>query len=108
MIGSTVSGALSFLSVGVGFVSKTMGAASVAAILFIVGAPLLKLLYYRVCLALCIAFLDFSSCESGKRLFASLRTSLDMMIAVFVSEARVYLMEIIIFLVSVSSGAGML
>jgi stage III sporulation protein AE len=107
VIGSTVSGALSFLCSGVGFVSKTVGVASVIAILFIMGAPLLNLLAYRICLALCVSFLDFLSCENGKRVFVSLRASIDLLIAVFVSAGLVYLMQIIIFIRSLSGAVGL-
>ena len=96
VVGGAVSGALSALISGVKLLSATVGTVSVFALLFIVIAPLLKLLFLRLCLSVSITVASFSGGGVGAKLLSSLRSALDTLIAILVSSTLVYLLEIII------------
>lgn len=101
VVGGAVSGALSALISGVKLLSATVGTVSVTALLFVVITPVAKLLFLRLCLWVSITVASFSGGGVGAKLFTSLRSALDTLIAILVSSALVYLLEIIIVTVSI-------
>ncbi len=96
VVGGAVSGALSTLIAGVKLLSSSVGAVSLAALLSALGLPLLRLLFYRFALFLCITVSSFSGGSLGARLFTSVRGALDTVIAVLASSALVYVLEAVI------------
>ena len=101
VVGGMVSGALTTLISGVKLLSSTVGAVSVIALFSVVGVPLVRLLFFRFCLFLCITVSSFSGGGFGARLFTSMRGALDTLIAVFASSTLIYALEIIIVTASV-------
>lgn len=101
VVGGAVSGALSTLISGVKLLSATVGTVAVVALLSVVGLPLLRLLFFRFCLFLCITVSSFSGGSFGAKFFTSLRGALDTLIAVFVSSTLIYMLEIIIVTASI-------
>lgn len=101
VVGGMVSGALTTLIAGVRLLSSTVGAVSVIALFSVVGVPLVRLLFFRFCLFLCITVSSFSGGGFGARLFTSMRGALDTLIAVFASSTLIYALEIIIVTASV-------
>ena len=96
VVGGTVSGALSALISGVKLLSSSIGTVSVVALLSVVGVPLIRLLFYRFCLFLCITVSSFSGASFGSKFFTSVRSSLDTLIAVLVSSSMIYILETVI------------
>lgn len=101
VVGSTVSGALSALIAGVKLLSGTVGSVSVIALLSVVSLPLIRLLFFRFCLFICITVCSFSQGSFGAKLFTSVRGALDTLIATLASSSLVYLLEIIIVTASI-------
>lgn len=96
VVGNTVSGALSALIAGVKLLSSSVGAVSVIALLSAFGAPLIRLLFYRFALFLCITVTSFSGGGFGAKFFTSVRGALDTLIAVLASSSLIYIFEVII------------
>ena len=96
VVGGTVSGALSALISGVKLLSGTVGAVSTVALLSVVSLPLIRLLFFRFCLFVCITVCSFSQGSFGAKFFTSVRGAVDTLIAVLASSALVYLLEIMI------------
>ncbi|MBQ3015380.1 MAG: hypothetical protein IJD79_01215 [Clostridia bacterium] len=96
IVGGTVSGTLSLLISGVRLLSGTIGVISVIALLSLMGAPLVSLLFYRFCIGACITLTSFSGAVFGERFFSSVRGAVDCLIAVLTSSSLVYILEIII------------
>ena len=101
VVGGTVSGTLSALIGGVKLLSASIGCVSVIALVSVVAAPLLKLLFFRLCLGACISIASFSGGSFGARLFGSLRSSLDTLIAVLASSSLIYILETVIITSSI-------
>ena len=101
VVGGTVSSVLSALISGVKLLSSFVGGVSVIALVSIISAPLIRLLFLRFCLFLCITVCSFSGGSYGQRFFSSVRGALDTLIAVFVSSSLIYLLEIIIVSASI-------
>ena len=91
-----VSGALGALISGVKLLSSTVGVVSVVAILSVISLPLIKLLFFRFCLFVCITVSSFSGGSFGAKFFGSVRGALDTLIAVYASSSLIYVLEIII------------
>jgi stage III sporulation protein AE len=100
IVGSTVSGALATLISGVKYLSVSIGAVSVLVILSVMGAPLITLLFYRLCMGACITLTSFSGASYAERFFTSLRGAIDTVIAVLASSVMVYVLQIIVFMKS--------
>lgn len=98
IVGGTVSGALGALSSGVLLVGNTVGAASVAVLITVIGAPLIQLLLYKAAFGICIGFMDFSGAAFGHRIFSSLGSALDAMIALLAASGIIYVLEVILFM----------
>jgi stage III sporulation protein AE len=101
VVGGAVSGTLSALISGVKLLSATVGTVSVFALLFVVITPVAKLLFLRLCLWVSISVASFSGGGAGVRLFTSLRSALDTLVAILVSSSLVCLLEVIIVTVSI-------
>ena len=100
IVGSTVSGALSTLAGGLGYVKSTVGIGSVVVILTLSIAPIIMLLLYRFSFSVCIGFLDLFGCTGGVRCFSAFRTAFDGVISIYVLSAVIYVFEIIVFMKS--------
>lgn len=100
IVGGTVSAALSTLAGGLGMVKGAVGVGSVMVIVSLALSPLLTLLLYRLCLSLCLSFLEFSSSTAAIRLFSAFRSAMDAIIAVYSLSVTVYISQIIIFVKS--------
>ena len=98
IVGGTVSGALSTLSSGAHFVASTMGTAALVAVASMLGAPLIQLLLYRLSMRAGLGLLSFSDSKFGQRIFSSLQSALDSLIAVLSTAGVIYALEIIIFM----------
>ena len=96
VVGGVVSGALGALISGVKLLSSTVGVVSVVAILSVISLPLIKLLFFRFCLFVCITVSSFSGGSFGAKFFGSVRGALDTLIAVYASSSLIYVLEIII------------
>ena len=94
IVGGVVSGAFSTLISGAKMLSGVVGVISCIAIISVMGAPLVKLLFLRFCVGACILVVSFSSGGAGERFFASVRSALDTVIAIFVSSLLIYALEI--------------
>ena len=96
IVGGVVSGAFSTLISGARLLSGVVGALSCIAIFTVMGAPLVKLLFLRFCVGACTLIASFSSGGVGERFFASVRSALDTVIAIFASSLLIYALEILI------------
>ena len=96
IVGGVVSGALSTLISGVKLLSGTVGVLSCVALLSVMGAPLVKLLFLRFCVGTCITVTSFSGGSFGERFFTSLRSAIDTVVAILASSLLIYVLEIII------------
>lgn len=103
VVGGTVSGALTMLISGVKLLSGSIGVISVAALLSFMGAPLIKLLFYKLCLGACVILTSFSGASFGERFFNSLKGAVDCLIAVLTSSLMVFILEIIILTASLNN-----
>ncbi len=102
VVGSTVSGALSTLFSGVKLMSSLFGSVSVVAILSVMGAPLLTILYYRACIGVCSLISSFGTGGYSERFFNSLKNALDTVIAVVSFAVLVFTLEITVIAKCVS------
>ena len=102
--GSTISGALSALVSGTKAMTSTMGALSVVSIISVMGAPLIRMLLYRLAVQLCITFSESVGAGFGQSFFESFRGAIDALIATLTSSTVIYVMQIVVFM-KVTSGA---
>ena len=102
--GSTISGALSALTSGVKAMTGTMGALSVVSVITVMGAPLIRMLLYRLAVQMCITFSEAVGADFGQSFFESFRGAIDALIATLTSSTVIYVMQIVVFM-KVSSGA---
>ncbi len=98
IVGSTVSGALTTLFGSISYIGTGIGVGSIFIIASMVISPLLILLSYRAAISLSRSVLDFFGTHSANGIFSSFLSALDSLIAVYVSCALIYLLELIIFL----------
>ena len=97
VVGSAVSSLLGTLGGGLAIMKSAVGGVSVYLLLSYSLAPLIILLLYKLCLALATMILEFSGSGGGVRVFSAFSSSLDAVIAVYVTSCAVYLSEILIF-----------
>ena len=98
IVGGSVSSALGTLASGVNLAKGTVGAVSLAALFTVLGAPLIKLLLYRIAFRICISFLEMTGGKLGAGILSSALYAFDMLISVFAFSSLVYVLEVIIFL----------
>ncbi len=98
MVGNTVTGALGTLVGGLSYVKSSVGVGSVVVIVTLALSPLLSMILYRLCLSVCIIFLEFMECKGGVQLFSAFRSSYDAVISVYAVSVVVYVLEVIIFM----------
>lgn len=103
VVGGTVSGVLGMLISGVKLLSGSIGAISVAALLSFMGAPLIQLLFYRLCIGACVIITSFSGASFGERFFSSVKGAVDCLIAVLTSSLMIFILEIIILTVNLNN-----
>lgn len=103
VVGGTVSGTLTMLISGIKLLSGSIGIISVIVLLSFMGAPLLQLLFYRICIGACVILTSFSGASFGERFFSSLRSAIDCLIAVLTSSLLVFILEIIILTAGLNS-----
>ncbi len=96
--GGVVSGALSTLASGVKMLSSSIGVMSVAVILSFMGAPLISLLLYRLCMGACITFCSLAGASYGQKFFESVRGALDCIIGILSFSLLIYILEITLFM----------
>ena len=92
-------------SSGVKILSSGIGAMSVAAVIYFMGAPLATLLFYRLALGICASLLSFAGAVFGQRFFESVRCAVDCVIGVGASALTVYILNVAVFM-SIVSGGG--
>ena len=100
IVGSTVSGALSTLAGGLGYVRSTVGIGAVAVIVSLSLSPLIMLLLFRLSFSLCTSLLNFFGCTGGVRCFTAFRSALDGVISIYALSAVIYVFEVIVFMKS--------
>ena len=98
VVGSTLSGSLSTLSAGVGYLRSVIGSASTAALVLIFVPPLVKLFVFRFALGIGSAVPALP--ETCRKMFTGVRASLDSLISVYVCSALLYIGQTVIFLKS--------
>ena len=98
VVGAAVSGALSTLSGGLGYISGIVGGGAVAVILTMGISPLIMLLLYKLCFFFASLMLDYFGAGEGKRTVLSIGSALDSLIAVYAMSVIVYLLETVIFI----------
>ncbi len=98
IVGSTVSAALGMLFASASYAGASVGVGAVSVIISISLSPLIILLAYRFALSLFSSVLGMLGADCGAGLFASFRSSLDALIAVYSSSVLICLFEIIIFM----------
>jgi stage III sporulation protein AE len=103
VVGGTVSGVLGMLISGVKLLSGSIGAISVAVLLSFMGAPLIQLLFYRLCIGACVIITSFSGASFGERFFSSVKGAIDCLIAVLTSSLMIFILEIIILTVNLNN-----
>ncbi len=96
IVSGTVSGAFSALCAAVSGAITSIGCASVVVILSLVSVPLISMLLYRFALTLSLAFLNFLGVKWGSQPISALRSAFDLLIAVYIMSALVYIIEIAI------------
>ena len=96
IVGNVISGALGTLASGVKIMSKTIGMVSTVTFIFFMGAPLLKLIFYRLGLGACIVLASISGAEYWSGVLESLKNAIDSVIAVIASALLIYSFEILI------------
>lgn len=98
IVGGSVSSALGTLASGVNLAKGTVGAVSIAALLSVLGAPLLELLLFRFAFRICISFLEITGGKIGVGILSSILYAIDMLISIFAFSSLIYILETVIFL----------
>lgn len=98
VVGSTLSGSLSTLSAGVGYLRSVIGSASTAALVLIFVPPLVRLFVFRAALGIGSAVPALP--EPCRKMFTGVRAALDSLISVYVCSALLYIGQTVIFLKS--------
>ncbi len=98
VVGTAVSGALSTLAGGLGYVSGIVGGGAVAVILTMALSPLVMLLLYKMCFFFASILLDCFGAAEGKRTVSAIGSALDSLIAVYSLTAVIYLIETVVFI----------
>ncbi len=103
VVGGIVSGSIGTLLSGAKILSATIGTLGVVAVIYYMAAPLITLLLMRLCMGACIVFSSFVGASFGGKFFESVRGAVDCLIAPFASSLIIYILELMIFSVTVSS-----
>jgi len=98
IVGSTVAGALSTLVGGLSYAKSVIGGSAVLIIALTALTPLVMLLMYKLCFFLAVSFLEFCSADEGAACIRALGGALDSLIAVYVTTAVVYILELVLLL----------
>ncbi len=100
VVSQAVSGALSTLAAGVSYAKGVVGISAVFILLSTALSPLLILLLYKLSLSLCAGFMEMCSARSGARVYSSLKSGLDCIIAVYSLMTVIYILQVVIFMKS--------
>ena len=98
IVGSTVSAALSILFASASYAGANVGVGAIAVIVSMALSPLILLLSYKLALSIFISALEMLGSSGGTRLFSSFRSSIDALLAVYVTSVIICLFEIIVFI----------
>lgn len=105
IVGGTVSGALSTLAAGLRYAGGVVGVSSIAALIGIMGAPVITLLVYRIIMKIAVSISSLSGTGFGSRMLSSFLSATDALIATLVFSSLIYVFEIIIFMRCIVGGA---
>ncbi len=103
VVGGAVTGTLSTLVGGLGYVMGVIGGGGVAVILLMSLSPILKLFLYRFAFFIVGAFLDLFPPSDGSRLITAISGGLDALIAVLSLSVAIYLLETVVVMKAVVS-----